>query len=108
MQKNDFFSSSDEDDLIGYPSGWAFYVSGGVSGGSSLPARTDDLTGWVLGFGAALADYGESEHWHSLRECLLHYGVTDTTLLADLLFSAQQHIKTSREWFRWPERLPLY
>jgi hypothetical protein len=79
--------------------GWSFYKTGS-SGKLTADIDPAELTDWMKGFCAAMADYNLEGRHPSIQAALLHYGI-DGDLLEDCLRTAET-ILDEDAFNRWP------
>ncbi|WP_020565908.1 hypothetical protein [Methylosarcina fibrata] len=79
--------------------GWTFFKTG-RTGMPPADIEAAELTDWLKGFCAAMADYGLDGEHPSIQAALLHYGI-DGDLLEECLKAAEIIIDVN-EFNRWP------
>ncbi|WP_305909430.1 hypothetical protein Q9L42_005525 [Methylomarinum sp. Ch1-1] len=77
--------------------GWAFYQTGR---GNVPDEDSPELSEWMKGFCAAMADYDLEGEYPSIQAALMDYGI-DADLLAACLDAAER-ITQEPEFNRWP------
>lgn len=93
-----------ENESGAYGRGWAFLVGGGVLGSCAAPTLDDDLSEWVHGYCAALADDDPEGNTVSIEAALRADGIKGE-LLERLLMAAEAIERgddCAREFCRWP------
>lgn len=87
------------DDENSWALGWVFFKTGGQD---TNPDRHPgpDLTEWVKGFAAAMADYDLDHDYSSLQDALQQLGVEEELVMACL--DAAERIIAEPEFNRWP------
>lgn len=87
------------DDVNSWALGWVFFKTDGQDTHADRHPGPD-LTEWVKGFAAAMADYDLDHDYSSLQDALQQFGVDEELVMACL--DAAERIIGEPEFNRWP------